>query len=66
MKTQTTLQISNGANPRLGNNVHARHKRDRDPSQLMHAYDDRLSAKWMVALSAALPPQSNVTVLELP
>jgi len=64
MKTQTTLQISNGATPRLGNNVHARHIRDRNPQKLAFAYDHECLMQSLAAISQA--PQSNYTVLELP
>ena len=37
MKTQTTLEKSNGATPRLGNLVHHLDRRLRDPHQLSEA-----------------------------
>jgi hypothetical protein len=64
MKTRTILEKSNGAMPRLGNNVHARHVRDRNPQKFAFAYAHECLMQSLAAISQT--PNSNVSVLELP
>ena len=59
MKPLTANQLSQGANQRLGNCVHNRTARIRDPHQLANAYELELSMHQMMKAFSHIPARTE-------